>query len=118
MKYLPLVLFLIVTGCGGLSTPNGTIFNGPAFKNETGIFGPDKGKHWIGGVVVATGTRIIATEFTTWTRKEVVIAGCVASATVGIAKEFYDRDVMGTRFDPVDAAWTAAGCLMTFEWVF
>jgi len=119
MKYLISLSLLLLPACGSLTLPNGSQFpNGPLFENETGAFGPDKGKHFLAGMGTATVTRIIATEYTTWTRKEVMMAGCAAAATVGIAKEFYDRDVMGSRFDPADALWTTAGCLLTFEWVF
>lgn len=110
---------LLIAACGPLTLPDGSQFpSGSIAETDVGILGADKGKHLIAGMAVATTTRVLATEYTTWERREVVMAGCAASATVGIAKEFYDRDIMGTRFEVADAFYTAAGCLFTFEWVF
>ena len=118
MKYLALAL--AVTGCGALDLPNGSQFpSNPALTaDDSGILSSDKGLHLLLGMGTATVTRTMANELTTWDRKEQMIAGCASAATVGIAKEFYDRDIMGTRFETLDAVYTAAGCLFTYEWVF
>ncbi len=120
MKYLILAMALFAAGCGSLSLPNGTQFpaNTSLTKHDEGILSSDKGLHFLLGMGTGTVTRAIVQQTTTWDRKEQMIAGCAAAATVGIAKEIYDRDIMGTRFETLDAVYTAAGCLATFEWVF
>lgn len=106
MKISTVAALLILSGCG--STLSKSDF----------AFAPDKGQHFVMGAGVAAGTRLIATEYTTWTRKEVMIAGCAAAATVGVTKEVSDSHMPNNRFDIADAVYTAAGCLLTFEWVF
>ncbi len=122
MKRLILTLTLLVStaGCGELSLPGGKSFpNNPALtQKDSGILGTDKGLHFLAGMGTATVTRAIVQQTTTWNRKEQMIAGCAAAAVVGVGKELYDRDVMGTRFETADAIYTAAGCLATFEWAF
>lgn len=119
MKYILVIGALFLAGCGSLGLPNGTQFpTGDIVKHDSGILSSDKGLHLLLGMGTATVTRTIANEITTWNRKEQMIAGCAAATTVGVAKEFYDRDIMGTRFETLDAVYTAAGCLFTFEWVF
>lgn len=120
MKYLLVIGALFLAGCGALSLPNGEKFpSNPALtKHDSGILSTDKGLHFLLGMGTATVTDIALMQTTTWTRKERKIAGCAAAATVGVAKEIYDRDIMGTRFETLDAVYTAASCLFTFEWVF
>lgn len=119
MKYLSILSILFLTACGSLALPNGKSWpTGSIVEHDSGFLSADKGKHFLAGMTVATGTRVLATEYTTWSRKEVVMSGCAAAATVGVVKELYDRNIMGTRFETADALYTAAGCLFTFEWVF
>ncbi len=87
----------------------------PIFEKDQGFLGSDKAQHFAAGLGVASLTRVLANEYTDWSPREVFIAGCVASTTVGIAKEFYDRDVRGTRFEVADVFATAGGCLFTFK---
>lgn len=120
MKYLILTMILFASGCGGLSLPDGSQFPSKNLtKHDSGILSTDKGLHLLLGMGTATVTRAIVQQTApTWTRKEQMIAGCAAAATVGIAKELYDRDIMGSYAEPLDAVYTAAGCLFTFEWAF
>ena len=89
----------------------------PIFEKDQGFFGSDKAQHFAAGLGVASLTRVIANEYTDWSPREVYIAGCVASTTVGIAKEFYDQNA-GSDFEAADVLYTAAGCLFTFQWDF
>ena len=120
MKYLILAVSLILSGCGALALPNGEMFpSNPALtKHDSGILSSDKGLHFLAGM----GTAMIVTESlrrtTDMDYRERRIYGCAASAAGGIAKELYDRDIMGTRFETLDAIYTAAGCLFTFRWDF
>ena len=108
------------SGCGALALPNGEIFpSNPALtKHDSGILSSDKGLHFLAGM----GTAMMVTEglrqTTSMEYRQRRIYGCAASTTAGIAKEFYDRDIMGTRFETLDAIYTAAGCLFTFQWEF
>ena len=120
MKYLILILALVVTGCGALALPNGEKFpSNPALtKHDSGILSTDKGLHFLAGM----GTAMIVTEglyqTTNMDYRQRRLYGCGAATTAGLAKEFYDRDIMGTRFEALDAVYTAAGCLFTFNWKF
>ena len=120
MKYLVLILVLIVTGCGGLALPNGGHF--PADRSlttrDSGILGIDNGAHFLAGMGTAIVTTEILRHTTSLNYKQRRVYGCAAATTAGLAKEFYDRDIMGTRFEPLDAVYTAAGCLFTFRWEF
>lgn len=120
MKYLLIIATLFLAGCGSMTLPDGSRFpaNPELTKKDSGILSTDKGLHFLLGMGTGTVTDVVLQYTTTLERDERKMYGCAAAATVGIAKEFYDRDIMGTRFETLDAIYTAAGCLFTFEWVF
>lgn len=76
-------------------------------------FGYDKYQHFLMGNAAAITVRAYAPLH--WTAQYTYWAGCAAAAGVGILKEVHDDGQPHNRFDPLDAAWTAAGCLLTFE---
>ncbi len=111
-------LLILGTIAAGMSTPSGRLVEGPLFEHDSGWLSNDKAGHFLAGVGVSMLARSTAEYLTDWDDHTIRIVGCVASTTVGIAKEFYDRDVMGSYIEEKDIVWTAAGCLLTFEWEF
>lgn len=119
MKIIAAILLIFATAsCGALDLPNGKQFpsNRALTKHDSGILSYDKGLHFLAGM----GTAMVVTEGLRHTSPNMSYTdrrlwGCAVAATGGIAKEFYDRDIMGTRFEALDAVYTAAGCLFTFS---
>lgn len=121
MKRLAMIALILATaGCGELSLPGGKSFPGipELTKHDSGILSKDKGLHFLLGMGTSMTTTEVLRHTTSLNYKQRRIYGCAAATTVGLAKEFYDRDIMGTRFEPLDAVYTAAGCLFTFRWEF
>lgn len=108
-------LLLVAMTMGGTNTPNGPLIDGSVFNHDSGWLSMDKVGHFSAGAGASMVTRAILEDFTDWNDQQIFWAGCAASTAVGIAKEFYDRDVMGTYIEEKDIIWTAAGCLMRIE---
>ena len=119
MKYVILLTLSLLAGCGALDLPNGKSWpTGSIVEHDSGLLSKDKGLHFLLGMGTSTVTTEVLRHTTSFNYKQRRVYGCAASTTVGVAKELYDKNIMGTRFEVLDAVYTAAGCLFAYRRVF